>query len=41
MQLNDGCESEGRNDIANAYCLLATIVDEVRDNIKTTGLRFY
>jgi phosphate/sulfate permease len=40
MQLHDECESEGSNDIANAYSLLATIVDEVRNNIKTTGLRF-
>jgi hypothetical protein len=39
MELNNGFESEGRNDIANAYCLLATIVDEVI-HIKTTEQRF-
>ena len=36
METSENYEFEGRNDIANAYCLLATIVDEVRNSIKIT-----
>ena len=37
MKINDNNEAEGRNDIANAYGLLATIVDEVLNSIKNHG----
>ena len=36
MEKNENIGVEGRNDIANAYCLLATIVDEVLNSIKIT-----